>query len=62
MTTDKTEVMLIGPLKPVIVNGLDAICTVHKVAAAKDLTPLSPAIRTCAPSLAATRHAKFPAT
>jgi len=36
MTTDKREVMLIGPLKPVVVKGLDAICTVHKVAAAKD--------------------------
>jgi lactate dehydrogenase-like 2-hydroxyacid dehydrogenase len=28
--------MLIGPLKPVVVKGLDAICTVHKVAEAKD--------------------------
>src|SRR5271170_1761084 len=36
MTTDKREVLLIGPLKPVVVKGLDAICTVHKVAAAKD--------------------------
>src|SRR6202043_2250805 len=36
MTTDKPEVMLIGPLKPVVVKGLDAVCTVHKVAAAKD--------------------------
>src|ERR1700731_3016971 len=36
MTTDKPEVMLIGPLKPVGVKGLDAVCTVHKVAAAKD--------------------------
>ena len=36
MTTDKPEVMLIGPLKPVVVKGLDAICTVHKIAAAKD--------------------------
>ncbi len=33
---DKREVMLIGPLKPVVVKGLDAICTVHKVAEAKD--------------------------
>ena len=24
MTTDKPEVMLIGPLKPVVVKGLDA--------------------------------------
>ena len=36
MTTDKPEVMLIGPLKPVVVKGLDAICAVHKVAAAND--------------------------
>ena len=36
MTTDKPEIMLIGPLKPVVVKGLDAICTVHKVAEAKD--------------------------
>jgi lactate dehydrogenase-like 2-hydroxyacid dehydrogenase len=34
--TGKREVVLIGPLKPVVVKGLDAICTVHKVAAAKD--------------------------
>ena len=30
MTTDKPEVLLIGPLKPVVVKGLDTICTVHK--------------------------------
>jgi len=36
MTADKRDVLLIGPLKPVVVKGLDAICTVHKVAAAKD--------------------------
>ncbi len=36
MTTDKREVLLIGPLKPVVVKGLDAICTVHKVAATQD--------------------------
>ncbi len=36
MTTDKPEVMLIGPLKPVVVKGLDAICAVHKVAEARD--------------------------
>jgi lactate dehydrogenase-like 2-hydroxyacid dehydrogenase len=36
MTTDKPEIMLIGPLKPVVVKGLDAICTVHKLVAAKD--------------------------
>jgi lactate dehydrogenase-like 2-hydroxyacid dehydrogenase len=36
MTADKREVVLIGPLKPVVVAGLDAACTVHKVAEAKD--------------------------
>ena len=36
MTTDKPEILLIGPLKPVVVKGLDAICTVHKIAAAQD--------------------------
>lgn len=36
METDKREVLLIGPLKPVVVNGLEAACTLHKLAAAKD--------------------------
>ena len=36
MTTDKREVLLIGPLKPVVVKGLDTICTVHRIAAAQD--------------------------
>ncbi len=36
MTTDKREILLIGPLKPVVVKGLDTVCTVHKVTAAKD--------------------------
>src|ERR1700722_60231 len=36
MSTDKPEIVLIGPLKPVVVKGLDAICTVHKLAAAQD--------------------------
>jgi lactate dehydrogenase-like 2-hydroxyacid dehydrogenase len=30
MTTDKPEVVLIGPPKPVVVKGLDAICAVHR--------------------------------
>jgi lactate dehydrogenase-like 2-hydroxyacid dehydrogenase len=37
MAADKREVVLIGPLKPVVVRGLDAACTVHKLAEAKDL-------------------------
>jgi lactate dehydrogenase-like 2-hydroxyacid dehydrogenase len=36
MATEKKEVLLLGPLKPVVVNGLDSACTLHKVAAAKD--------------------------
>ena len=32
----KREVVLVGPLKPVVVKGLDAICAVHKAAEAKD--------------------------
>jgi len=36
MTADKREVLLVGPLKPVVVKGLEAACTVHKTAEAKD--------------------------
>src|ERR1700688_3005230 len=36
MTTDKPEIVLIGPLKPVVVKGLESVCTVHKAATAKD--------------------------
>ena len=36
MTTDKPEVVLIGPRKPVVVQGLDAICTVHDAPEAPD--------------------------
>jgi lactate dehydrogenase-like 2-hydroxyacid dehydrogenase len=36
MTADKREVLLLGPLKPVVVKGLEAACTVHKTAEAKD--------------------------
>ncbi len=36
MAAIKREIVLIGPLKPVIVRGLDAACTIHKAAAAKD--------------------------
>src|ERR1700691_3684012 len=34
--TAKPEIILLGPLKPLVVNGLEAVCTVHKAAAAKD--------------------------
>jgi lactate dehydrogenase-like 2-hydroxyacid dehydrogenase len=33
---DKREVMLIGPPKPVVIKGLDAICTVHRAIEAAD--------------------------
>lgn len=36
MPANKPEVVLVGPLKPVIVRGLDAACTVYKAADAKD--------------------------
>jgi lactate dehydrogenase-like 2-hydroxyacid dehydrogenase len=36
MPADRTEVVLIGPPKPVIVKGLDAVFTVHRAADAKD--------------------------
>jgi lactate dehydrogenase-like 2-hydroxyacid dehydrogenase len=36
MDAKTKEVLLLGPLKPVVVSGLEAGCTVHKVAAAND--------------------------
>ena len=36
MTANKPEIVLLGPLKPVVVRGLEAACTVHKAAEAKD--------------------------
>lgn len=36
MPANKREVVLLGPLKPVIVRGLDAACTVYKAAEAND--------------------------
>jgi lactate dehydrogenase-like 2-hydroxyacid dehydrogenase len=36
MSRVKKEVLLLGPLKPVVVNGLESACMVHKTAAAKD--------------------------
>jgi lactate dehydrogenase-like 2-hydroxyacid dehydrogenase len=36
MADARREVVLIGPLKPVVVKGLDAACTVHKLAQAED--------------------------
>ena len=32
MTADKPEIVLIGPLKPLVVKGLEAVCVVHKMA------------------------------
>jgi lactate dehydrogenase-like 2-hydroxyacid dehydrogenase len=34
--TAKREIVLLGPLKPLVVRGLEAACTVHKAAEAKD--------------------------
>jgi hypothetical protein len=36
MSDAKREIILIGPLKPLVVKGLEAACTVHKAAEAKD--------------------------
>jgi len=36
MAAKKKEVLLVGPLKPVVVDGIERACTLHKVAAAKD--------------------------
>ena len=36
MSAAKPEIILIGPLKPLVVKGLEAACTVHKAAEAKD--------------------------
>jgi lactate dehydrogenase-like 2-hydroxyacid dehydrogenase len=36
MPGEKTQVLLLGPLKPVVVNGLESACVVHKTAAAAD--------------------------
>ena len=36
MTATKREILLIGPLKPLVVQGLEAVCAVHKAADAKD--------------------------
>jgi lactate dehydrogenase-like 2-hydroxyacid dehydrogenase len=37
MNTNNREIILLGPMKPLIVKGLEAIGTVHKSAEAKDL-------------------------
>jgi lactate dehydrogenase-like 2-hydroxyacid dehydrogenase len=36
MGAKRKDVLLLGPLKPVVVNGLEAGCTLHKVAGAPD--------------------------
>jgi lactate dehydrogenase-like 2-hydroxyacid dehydrogenase len=36
MAAAKPEIVMIGPLKPLVVNGLEAVCTVHKADAAAD--------------------------
>jgi len=36
MDAKRRDVLLLGPLKPVVVNGLETACTLHKVAAAND--------------------------
>ncbi len=36
MPATKPEIVLLGPLKPLVVSGLEAVCTVHQAAAADD--------------------------
>src|SRR5579872_235723 len=36
MDTTKKEVLLVGPLKPVVIRGLDGPCTLYKLATASD--------------------------
>lgn len=36
MSAERKEVLLIGPLKPVVVNGLEVACSVHKLISATD--------------------------
>src|SRR3974390_2664470 len=36
MSSAKPEIILLGPLKPVVVKGLESACTVHKAIEAKD--------------------------
>lgn len=36
MAAAKKEVLLVGPLKPVVVDGIESACTLHKLAAAND--------------------------
>jgi lactate dehydrogenase-like 2-hydroxyacid dehydrogenase len=54
MADDKTEVLLVGPPKPVIVNGLNAVFNVHRMADAKDpdalIARLAPTLRAIAVS------------
>jgi len=37
MNANKREIVLLGPLKPVVVKGLEAVGTIHKAAEAKDI-------------------------
>ncbi len=55
MSAAKPEIILIGPLKPLVVKGLEAACTVHKAAEARIARRFSWRMPTCARSLAAPR-------
>ncbi|MDB5602654.1 MAG: 2-hydroxyacid dehydrogenase [Xanthobacteraceae bacterium] len=59
MAGEKTEVLLVGPLKPRIVDGLSAVFTLHKLAAAKDgealINEVGPRVRGIASCLTSTR-------
>jgi lactate dehydrogenase-like 2-hydroxyacid dehydrogenase len=56
---EKTELLMFGPLKPLIVNGLQSGFTLHKLAEAKDreafLSEIAPRVRGIASTLSSTR-------
>src|SRR5947208_3829783 len=59
MPNERTEVLLFGPLKPVIVNGLETGFTVHKLGEAKDreafLADIGPRVRGIASTVSSMR-------
>ena len=59
MADQKTDVLMFGPLKPLIVKGLEPTFTLHKLAEAKDrdafLAEVSPRVRAIASTLSSTR-------
>src|SRR5690242_19484211 len=44
MASEKPDILLVGPHKPVIANGLATLFNVHRLAAAKDMDSLDAAL------------------